>query len=140
MALSFLLLLTAVTSCYEQETGPKFRGEVAENAMVVAARDEAARIGLSVLQAGGNAFDAMIATELALAVAYPFAGNLGGGGFMVYRTAEGEIGSLDYREKAPLKASRDMYLDDDGEVIPGLSTQGAGDRSAGHGRGRICCA
>ncbi|MGY6558107.1 MAG: gamma-glutamyltransferase [Nitritalea sp.] len=123
--MTFLLVLLSLTGCYQQETGPKFRGETAENAMVVAARDEAARIGLAVLEAGGNAFDAMIATELALAVAYPFAGNLGGGGFMVYRTAEGEIGSLDYREKAPLKASRDMYLDEAGEVVPGLSTRGA---------------
>lgn len=101
------------------------RGLIAENAMVVSAREEASMIGLSMMQKGGNAFDAMVATELALAVAYPFAGNLGGGGFMVYRLADGSVGSLDYREKAPMAAHRDMYLDEDGNVIPGLSTLGA---------------
>ena len=67
----------------------------------------------------------MIGTELALAVAYPFAGNLGGGGFMVYRQANGDVGALDYREKAPLSAHKDMYLDSLGNVIPGMSTKGA---------------
>ena len=76
-------------------------GLVANKVMVVSAREEASKIGVEIMKKGGNAFDAMVATELALAVAYPFAGNLGGGGFMVYRKANGEIGSLDYREKAP---------------------------------------
>ncbi|MCL4160367.1 UNVERIFIED_CONTAM: hypothetical protein GTU68_039384 [Idotea baltica] len=93
--------------------------------MVVSAREEASRIGTEILKKGGNAFDAMVATEMALAVAYPFAGNLGGGGFMVYRKSNGEVGSLDYREKAPLSAHRDMYLDSLGNVIPGMSTKGA---------------
>jgi gamma-glutamyltranspeptidase / glutathione hydrolase len=101
------------------------RGLIAENAMVVSAREEASKIGLLMMQQGGNAFDAMVATELALAVAYPFAGNLGGGGFMVYRLADGKSGTIDYREKAPMAAHRDMYLDESGEVIPGLSTMGA---------------
>ena len=79
--------------------------------MVVSAREEASQIGTDILKKGGNAFDAMVATQLALAVAYPYAGNIGGGGFMVYRKANGEIGTLDFREKAPLKASKDMYLD-----------------------------
>jgi len=105
------------------ETDPT--GYVAEKAMVVSARREASEIGVQILKKGGNAFDAMVATELALAVAYPFAGNLGGGGFMVYRTGKGEIGSLDYREKAPLAAHKDMYLDSLGNVIPGMSTIGA---------------
>ncbi|WP_424119831.1 gamma-glutamyltransferase family protein, partial [Robiginitalea sp.] len=105
------------------ETAPT--GYVAENAMVVSARKEASEIGVQILKNGGNAFDAMVATELALAVAYPFAGNLGGGGFMVYRKANGQIGSLDYREKAPLAAHKDMYLDSLGNVIPGMSTIGA---------------
>lgn len=100
------------------------RGVIAKNAMVVSARAEASQIGIDILQLGGNAFDAMVATELALAVSYPVAGNLGGGGFMVYRSANGNIGSLDYREKAPLAATRDMYLDDSGDVIPGKSTLG----------------
>jgi len=77
------------------------------------------------MERGGNAFDAMVATELALAVAYPYAGNIGGGGFMVYRQADGNTGGLDYREKAPLLAHKDMYLDSLGNVIPGKSTLGA---------------
>lgn len=100
------------------------KGLVADHAMVVSAREEASKIGIEILKQGGNAFDAMMATEMALAVTFPFAGNLGGGGFMVYRMADGQIGSLDYREKAPLAATKDMYLDKDGNVIPNLSTQG----------------
>ena len=92
--------------------------------MVVSARAEASDIGLSILQKGGNAFDAMIATDLALAVSYPNAGNLGGGGFMIYRLANGQVGSLDYREKAPSLSSPDMYLDSLGNVIPNKSTEG----------------
>jgi gamma-glutamyltranspeptidase/glutathione hydrolase len=98
---------------------------VSQNAMVVSAREEASKIGSDILQKGGNAFDAMVGTELALAVAYPFAGNLGGGGFMVYRKNDGNIGAIDYREKAPLAAHKDMYLDSLGNVIPGMSTIGA---------------
>lgn len=90
--------------------------------MVVSAREEASQIGVEILRQGGNAFDAVIATELALAVAYPYAGNIGGGGFMVYRLADGTTGSLDYREKAPKAAHRDMFLDANGNVIPGMST------------------
>lgn len=93
--------------------------------MVVSAREEASRIGIDIMKKGGNAFDAMVATELALAVAYPFAGNLGGGGFMVYRKANGDVGSLDYREKAPLAAHKDMYLDSLGNVVLNKSTLGA---------------
>ena len=101
------------------------RGLITENAMVVSAREEASKIGTEILKKGGNAFDAMIATEFALAVSYPFAGNLGGGGFMVYRLENGDVGALDYREKAPLAATRDMYLDSLGNVIPNKSTVGA---------------
>ncbi len=100
------------------------QGLVSDKAMVVSAREEASKIGIEILKQGGNAFDAMMATEMALAVTFPFAGNLGGGGFMVYRMADGRIGSLDYREKAPSAATKDMYLDKDGNVIPQLSTQG----------------
>ncbi|MGB5818023.1 MAG: gamma-glutamyltransferase [Saonia sp.] len=100
-------------------------GLVTENAMVVSAREEASKIGSEILRKGGNAFDAMVATELALVVAYPFAGNIGGGGFMVYRKSNGDFGSLDYREKAPLSAHKDMYLDSLGHVIPNKSTVGA---------------
>ena len=69
--------------------------------MVVSAREEASKIGVDIIKKGGNAFDAMIATQLALAVSYPYAGNISCGGFMVYRKANGDIGSLDFREKAP---------------------------------------
>ena len=101
------------------------KGLIAPKAMVVSAREEASQIGIDIMKKGGNAFDAMVATELALAVAYPYAGNIGGGGFMVYRKADGSIGALDYREKAPLLASKDMYLDTNGNVIPNLSVNGA---------------
>ena len=100
-------------------------GLVTEEAMVVSAREEASKIGVEIMKKGGNAFDAMVATELSLAVAFPFAGNIGGGGFMVYRKNNGEVGGIDYREKAPLAAHRDMYLDSLGNVIPNMSTVGA---------------
>ena len=100
-------------------------GVVTSKAMVVSAREEASQIGVEIMKKGGNAFDAMVATELALAVSYPYAGNISGGGFMVYRLNNGETGALDYREKAPMKASKDMYLDATGKVIPNLSVNGA---------------
>lgn len=118
----FIILLFYIFSvnalCQEKE-------ELFESAAVVSARKEASEIGVVILKKGGNAFDAMVATELALAVCYPFAGNIGGGGFMVYRLNSGEIGSLDYREKAPAKANEKMYLDVNNKVIPNLSTEGA---------------
>jgi gamma-glutamyltranspeptidase/glutathione hydrolase len=120
-----IIILLSVLSigCKTQKNMIQPTGEVASQAMVVSAREEASKIGVEIMKKGGNAFDAMVATELALAVAYPFAGNLGGGGFMVYRKANGEIGSLDYREKAPLAATKDMFLDDKGNVIKGKSTE-----------------
>ena len=121
-ALLFLLVSACTTG--KVATGQK-KGVLAKHAMVVSAKREASELGLAILKKGGNAFDAMVATELALAVAYPNAGNIGGGGFMVYRLANGEKGALDYREKAPSKAHRDMYLDANGKVIPGKSTLGA---------------
>ena len=117
--------LTTLTQCRNGEVQAEPTGLVTEQAMVVSARKEASQIGVEILKKGGNAFDAMVGTELALAVAYPFAGNLGGGGFMVYRKNNGEVGALDYREKAPLSAHKDMYLDSLGNVIPGMSTIGA---------------
>lgn len=106
------------------ETYPK-EGLVTEKAMVVSAREEASKIGVAILKKGGNAFDAMIATEMALAVVYPYAGNLGGGGFMVYRTQYGELGSFDYREKAPMQAHRNMYLDEAGVYQAEKSKKGS---------------
>jgi len=100
-------------------------GLIVDSAMVVSARAEASKIGVDIMKLGGNAFDAMIATELALAVTYPVAGNIAGGGFMVYRTQNGAIGALDYREKAPLRATRNMYLDKNGNFISEKSKLGA---------------
>jgi gamma-glutamyltranspeptidase/glutathione hydrolase len=122
-----LSLCIAFISCKNNNSAvnESNRGLIAEHAIVVSAREEASKIGTNILKKGGNAFDAMAATQLALAVAYPYAGNIGGGGFMVYRKSTGEIGGLDFREKAPLLATKDMYLDSLGNVIPGKSTLGA---------------
>ena len=113
----FLLILTVLfLSCDDG---------IYKNGMVVSAKHEASKAGVDILKKGGNAFDAMIATDLALAVVYPNAGNLGGGGFMVYRLSDGENGSLDFREKAPINSRSDMYLDSNKDVIKGLSQNGA---------------
>ncbi len=114
-----LLILTAslFISCNSPEN-------IAIKAAVVSARTEASKIGVNIMDKGGNAFDAMIATDLALSVCYPNAGNIAGGGFLVYRKNDGSFGSLDYREKAPSLASRDMYLNSDGNVIKGKSIIG----------------
>ena len=114
----FVLLIFVFFGC---KTQSKLDLTQPSKAMVVSARIEASKIGIDILKKGGNAFDAMIATEFALAVAYPYAGNLGGGGFMVYRKANGDIGSLDYREKAPKAASQNMFLDENGNVVPDQS-------------------
>lgn len=97
---------------------------LAGTGMVVSARIEASEIGVEVLKQGGNAFDAAIAVHFALAVCYPQAGNIGGGGFMLAHTAKGKNIALDFREKAPLAAHRDMFLDEEGNVIENLSTLG----------------
>jgi len=123
--LLFLFISFLACKKAKEEKESKVTGLITEKAMVVSAREEASKIGVEILKKGGNAFDAMVATELALAVAYPYAGNIGGGGFMVFRKANREIGALDYREKAPLASHKDMYLDDQGNVIPGKSTEGA---------------
>jgi len=94
------------------------------SAMVVAPHALASDIGVKILKQGGNAVDAAIAVQFAIAVVYPRAGNIGGGGFMVIRLKNGETAALDYREKAPAKASRDMYLDSLKNVVANLSTEG----------------
>lgn len=96
----------------------------AENGMVVTAQHKATHVGVDILKAGGNAVDAAVAVGYALAVVYPAAGNLGGGGFMTIQLADGSKTFLDFREKAPLLATRNMYLDRDGNVVKDLSTYG----------------
>ena len=133
MKKTHLLLSLCILLCFWKCDSPKKEisqsttpvlGLISQKAMVVSAREEASRIGSEIMQQGGNAFDAMVATEMALAVCYPNAGNLGGGGFMVYRTHRGEVGALDYREKAPLRANRDMYLDENKKYLQDKSKTG----------------
>ncbi|MBB3838593.1 gamma-glutamyltranspeptidase/glutathione hydrolase [Runella defluvii] len=100
------------------------QGVIASNGMVASAHPEASRVGVEILKMGGNAADAAVAVQFALAVVHPAAGNIGGGGFFVYRTKKGKNYTLDFREKAPLKGHKDMYLDADGNVIQGLSLSG----------------
>ena len=119
---NYLVLNSEITTELTKESK---QGLIVDSAMVVSARAEASKIGVDIMKLGGNAFDAMIATELALAVTYPVAGNIAGGGFMVYRTQNGAVGALDYREKAPLRATRNMYLDKKGDFISEKSKLGA---------------
>lgn len=99
------------------------QGVIADSGMVVSAHPQSSGIGVHILQKGGNAVDAAVATAFALAVCYPEAGNIGGGGFMVIRTIDGKTDMIDFREKAPLIATGNMYLDGDGNVSDGLSTE-----------------
>lgn len=94
------------------------------NGMVVSANEIASQVGVDILKKGGNAVDAAVAVQFALAVVYPNAGNIGGGGFMVYRSAKGDVNTLDFREKAPGVANRDMYLDSAGNPIVEKSLYG----------------
>lgn len=96
----------------------------AKHGMVVTAHPIASQVGVDILKKGGNAWDAAIAVNYALAVVYPGAGNIGGGGFLVYRSADGKSGTLDYREKAPKAAHRDMYLDNQGNAVAQRSREG----------------
>lgn len=120
-----ILITASLLACEAPvEVSLENRGLVVDKAMVVSAHPLASKVGREIMQKGGNAVDAAIATQFALAVVYPGAGNIGGGGFMVSRMANGEVASLDYREKAPLAGGRDMYLDDQGEVISMASVRG----------------
>ncbi len=111
----------AIVDAYRYEINKKI---VCENGAVVSAHPLASKVGAAVLKMGGNAVDAAIATQLALAVVYPAAGNLGGGGFLVARLKDGKLVAIDYREKAPGKAHRDMYLDATGNPQFELSQNG----------------
>ncbi|GAA3917814.1 gamma-glutamyltransferase [Hymenobacter algoricola] len=99
-------------------------GFTARKALVVSAHPAASRVGVEILRRGGNACDAAVAVQFALAVVLPAAGNIGGGGFLLYRGADGQEGALDFRETAPAAAARDMYLDSQGNVVASLSTLG----------------
>ena len=126
--ITFLTVTFCIFSCKKTmiELPYKVTQTVTEDsAMVVTVHPLSSKVGVNTLKQGGNAVDAAIATQFALAVVCPRAGNLGGGGFMVIRMANGETASIDYREKAPAAATRDMYLDENDEVIPKLSTHGA---------------
>lgn len=117
----FVLLIFLGISCNSlKQTGlPSYR-----NGVVVSAHPEASAVGLQILQSGGNAIDAAVAVQFALAVVYPNAGNIGGGGFMVYRGADGDFAALDFREVAPAAATTDMYLDAEGNPVTELSLRG----------------
>lgn len=115
------VLLFGVFACQNSE--PEYRGLIKEKGMVVSAHPLASEIGNQILLKGGNAMDAACAVEFALAVCYPAAGNIGGGGFWIVHQSDGTVSTLDYREKAPDMATRDMFLDESGEIVPGKSTR-----------------
>jgi gamma-glutamyltranspeptidase / glutathione hydrolase len=119
-----LLLAVVLVACQMPQSRERITGRTTDSAMVVSAHPIASSIGSAILKKGGNAVDAAIAVQFALAVVYPNAGNIGGGGFMVYRSKDGDVATLDYREKAPALARPDMYLDSLGQVIPRVSEKG----------------
>ena len=126
----FLLLISLIVTVRCTQQGMRevpldpLVGVITDSAMVVSAHPLASQVGVDILRQGGNAVDAAIGVQFALAVVFPVAGNIGGGGFMVIREAEGRTDCIDYREKAPQGASRNMYLDDEGNVVEDLSTRG----------------
>ena len=129
LLLSLLLLISILQwQCrqvpQENQTSATATGLITEQAMVVSAHPLATQVGVEIMKQGGNAVDAAVAVHFALAVVYPRAGNIGGGGFMVIRDSAGHTFALDFREKAPAAAERDMYLDEEGEIIKNLSLRG----------------
>src|SRR6201996_1951253 len=119
----FLLLIIVFfvpIGCVQGQLGKDNGGEY-HNGMVVCAYPDAAQVGLNILKKGGNAVDAAVAVQFALGVTFPEAGNIGGGGFMVYRSSKGVVNALDFREKAPSGASTNMFLDASGNVIKDMS-------------------
>jgi gamma-glutamyltranspeptidase/glutathione hydrolase len=116
----FLVVLILMLPAVNHAVAPE--ATFSENGMVASRAVLASQVGADILRKGGNAIDAAVATGFALAVVYPSAGNLAGGGFMVIRLADGTVITNDHREKAPLAATRDMYLDKAGNLIPDLST------------------
>src|SRR5688572_2695448 len=133
LQIAFSVLVLLVVSCKTSRVSPPLidgfnydikKKVIAENGAVVSAHALASKTGLAILKKGGNAVDAAIAMQLTLAVVYPSAGNLGGGGFMVAQLANGELVSIDYREMAPGSAHRNMYLDEAGNPLLDLSQHG----------------
>lgn len=116
LLISLTTLLLSGSICIAQTVG--------KNGMVVSANMVASHIGIDILKKGGNAIDATVATAFALAVTHPAAGNIGGGGFLVFMNSEGKVSTIDFREKAPLKATADMYLDDEGNLVSGSNHRG----------------
>jgi len=119
-----LIVVVAALCAAQMSLAQGMRPTHARKAIVVSIHPEASRVGAEIMRQGGNAVDAAVATGFALAVVHPAAGNIGGGGFMLLRKANGELHFLDFREKAPKAASRDMYLDAQGNVIPNASQVG----------------
>ncbi len=124
LTISFSILFVNCQQAIQDEKVEIVQSTVSKKAMVVSAHHLATKVGNDILKKGGNAIDATIAIQYALAVVYPRAGNIGGGGFMVIRTKDGKYDSIDYREKAPKGSTRDMYLDSLGNVVSGLSRSG----------------
>ena len=110
-----LLVILTYSLCFE------ISDAIGQNGAVASSKKEATEIGLKILKDGGNAIDAAVAVSFALSVVHPSAGNIGGGGFMIIRLANGDVTSIDFREEAPILSDRDMFLDDKKEVIPGKS-------------------
>jgi gamma-glutamyltranspeptidase/glutathione hydrolase len=119
--LAFITALLLTPLCF---AGGGMHPEVADHGMVASVHELASRAGVEMMQAGGNAVDAAVATGFALAVVHPAAGNLGGGGFMLIRMKDGDTHFVDFRETAPGKATATMYQDAQGNVIPKMSTVG----------------
>lgn len=115
-SLLFSALLLSAVAGYSQQTQLQYR-----NGMVVCAYPDASQVGVDILKKGGNAVDAAVAVQFALAVTLPEAGNIGGGGFMVFRPVKGLPNTLDFREKAPAAANKNMFLDANGNVVPNMS-------------------
>src|ERR1700744_233429 len=126
ITIDFALLATSLAAQTSPQAAPDSEGLPVRtaHAMVVTIQHNATDAGIAILKQGGNAVDAAVAVGFALAVVYPAAGNIGGGGFMLIRDKHGKTHFLDYREKAPAAANRDMYLDAQGNVIPGMSLIG----------------
>ena len=124
MKLRFLVPVLAVALSIQAVAGNAVRPVHGSKAMVATVHPEASKVGVAIMLQGGNAVDAAVAIGFALTVVYPEAGNIGGGGFMLFRRPDGEVHFLDYREKAPAKATADMYLDSHGNVVPDMSVIG----------------